>query len=291
VEVVEVGPPVSRTLSVDGAEADVQSYLQTLPVFAITGHDRELVVGSPDGRRALLDRFAFLQRPAYLEELRIYRRLLRQRNAALASGASDDEIGAWEIPLAGAAARVVEARNRGAEDLGGLFSEVWDELSPEGAPSISLEYRNEPWMGPFEGPEKVEKLYQERYNETRTRDRQIGFTVDGPHRHDLSLKTNGRSVRYVLSSGQTKGVAAALRLAMLARVERERNEQFPVVVDDVDAELDGVALTNLIRHLGSDRQLFLSSTSEQVAEMAGPRGTRIELENGKSVAQEAASDE
>ena len=59
-EVVEVGPPVSRTLSVDGAEADVQSYLQTLPVFAITGHDRELVVGSPDGRRALLDRFAFL---------------------------------------------------------------------------------------------------------------------------------------------------------------------------------------------------------------------------------------
>jgi recombinational DNA repair ATPase RecF len=104
------------------------------------------------------------------------------------------------------------------------------------------------------------------------------------------LKTDGRSVRYVLSSGQTKGVAAALRLATLAQVERERNERFPVIVDDVDAELDGAALTLLVKRLGNERQLFLSSTSERVAELAGHRGHRIRLENGTCASQEAITD-
>ncbi len=64
-------------------------------------------------------------------------------------------------------------------------------------------------------------------------------------------------------------MAAALRLATLAQVEKERNERFPVIVDDVDAELDGDALTRLVERLGNKRQLFLSSTSERVAELAG----------------------
>jgi len=290
-QVVEVGPPVLRTLRVDGASVDVERYLQFLPVFAISGHDRELVEGGPEGRRALLDRFVFLLRPAYIEDLRTYRRALRQRNAALVAGVSDAEIDAWEAPLAATAARVVVARQQGAAVLVDHFAEVWKELSTGDSQPITLEYRSEPWSGPFEGVEKVEDLYRQRYNETRTRDRQMGFTVDGPHRHDLSLKTDGRSVRNVLSSGQTKRVAAALRLATLAQVEKERNENFPVIVDDVDAELDGAALTLLVQRLGNERQLFLSSTSERVAELVGPHGHPIWLENGTCVSQEAASDD
>lgn len=290
-QVVDVGPPVTRSLSVDGAAVEIEQYLQYLPIFTITGHDRELIEGSPDARRALLDRFVFLCRPAHLEELRTYRRALRQRNAALVVGATESELAAWEGPLAAAAARVVVARHRGCEVLIRLFLQVLNELSTEGSPHVELGYRSEPWCDPSEGTERVEDLYRQRYNETRTRDRQMGFTVDGPHRHDLSLKTDGRSVRHVLSSGQTKRVAAALKLATLAQVEKERNEHFPVIIDDVDAELDGAALKLLVQRLGSDRQLFLSSTSERVAELAGPDGRRFDLEKGQCVSQEAADDE
>jgi DNA replication and repair protein RecF len=289
-QLVEIGPPVTRTLRIDGVPADVGKYLQLFPVFAITGQDRELVVGGPEGRRALLDRFVFLLQPAHIDQLRSYRRLLRQRNAALVGKASDDEIEAWEAPLAASAAAVIEARERGASILAERFAEAWKGLSVEDLPKITVEYRQEAWSRPSDRAKKVEDLYRQRYNETRTRDRQAGFTGDGPHRHDLGLKTDGRSVRYVLSSGQTKGVAAALRLATLAQVERERNERFPVIVDDVDAELDGAALTLLVERLGKERQLFLSSTSERVAELAGHRGHRIRLENGTCASQEAITD-
>jgi DNA replication and repair protein RecF len=290
-QIVEVGPPLSRTLRVDGAVVKVEKYLQMAPLFAITSHDRELVTGAPDGRRAFLDRFVFLQRPSYLEELRGYRRALRQRNAALVVGGSEAEIAVWENPLAAAAARVVDARRVGTGKLSELFAEVWKDLSSRGSPAVTIQYRIEPWNEACFGIEKVEESYRRRYNETRTRDRQMGFTVDGPHRHDLSLKTNGRSVRHVLSSGQIKGVAAALRLASLSQVERERNEHLPVIVDDVDAELDGGALTLLVQRLGKERQLFLSSANEQVAEMAGPQGCRMRLDNGACVSWENLKDD
>jgi DNA replication and repair protein RecF len=290
-QVIHIGPPQTRSLWVDHTEVDPGSYLQYFPVFAITSHDRELVMGGPEGRRSLLDRFVFLLRPAHLEDLRTYQRVLRQRNAAVVHGASDEEHEAWEARLAAAAARVVVARREGVAVLAERFSEVWRDLGEKGATDIEVAYRGDPSADPGETPEKVEELYRQRYNETRPRDRHTGFTGDGPHRHDLSLRTRGRSVRYVLSSGQAKAVAAALRLATLAQVEKERRELFPVIVDDVDAELDSASLARLIGRLGSERQLFLSSTNEQMAGLVHSRRQCLLMENGTCVAQEAEDDE
>jgi len=289
--VFETGPPPTRTLSLDGRELTVGQYLQVFPMFAVTGPDRELVHGGPDERRALLDRFVFLRRPTHIDDLRTYRRVLRQRNAALNAGATDQELEAWEAQLAGPAARLVTARADGAQVLASNFLTVYEALAGESSPEVAVEYRGDPWCNAENPPKKVEETYQRRYNETRTRDRQAGFTVDGPHRHDLSLRTGGRGVRYVLSTGQAKVVAAALRLATLAEIEKERQNRFPVIVDDVDAELDRETLIRLVNHLGDKRQLFLSSTNDGAAATKGRRAHRLWLENGACVRQEAEIDE
>ncbi len=286
-QIVEVGPPVQRTLRVDGSDVNVGQYLQFFPVIAISGADHELVSGGPQTRRALLDRFVFLVHPPYLEELRSYRRAVRQRNAALTAGAGDAELEAWEKPLAKAAGTVVSARAEGAKTLAGYFADIYEKLRGEDSPAIEPSYRTEGWLDPSEGRQKVEDLYQQRYNETRARDRLAGFTGDGPHRHDLSLRAAGRSIRYSVSSGQAKVVAAALRLATLAHVEKERHEQFPVIVDDVDAELDATALARLVDHLGNERQVFLSSTNDGIAALFGSRSRQIWLDKGAIVRQEA----
>jgi DNA replication and repair protein RecF len=93
--------------------------------------------------------------------------------------------------------------------------------------------------------------------------------VAGPHRHDLTLFADRRPVRDVLSSGQIKVVAAALRLATVAVLEQERGERFPVLVDDVDAELDPSILRRLGESLGASGQVFFSS--------AGTRDVRTQL--------------
>ena len=277
---VTPGPPVRRVLKVAGVTASIPQYLQVFPVVVLSGADRELVAGGPSTRRAFLDRFTFLLENDFFDEIFNYKRTLQQRNAALVSAVHDREMEVWEGRLAKAAALVVHRRRRMCERLVESFQPIYEELRSEGFPKIDLMYRGEAGFEQAEKVSEVEEHYQKRYNETRTRDRRTGFTGEGPHRHDLSLRADGRTVRNLLSSGQSKVVAAALRLASLKQVEKERGEHLPVIIDDVDAELDSVVLARLIEYLEEERQLFLSSADGRVFRELATGSSRLEVCRG-----------
>jgi recombinational DNA repair ATPase RecF len=75
-------------------------------------------------------------------------------------------------------------------------------------------------------------------------------------------------------------VAASLRLASLKQIERERGEHLPVIIDDVDAELDATILSRLIEHLEGDRQLFFSSAGGVVFQELTTGSSRFEIHRG-----------
>jgi DNA replication and repair protein RecF len=280
---LKMGPPIRRILEIAGATASVSQYLQVFPVFTLSGSDRELVAGGPGARRAFLDRFTFLLENEFFDEVVNYRRTLRQRNAALASAVDDREMEVWEDRLARTAAAVVHRRRRMSERLIESFEPIYTELRSDGFPRVELSYRGEAGFEQAEKVSELEEHYQKRYNETRVRDRRTGFTSEGPHRHDLGLRADGRTVRHMLSSGQSKVVAAALRLASLTQVEKGRGEHLPVIVDDVDAELDSVVLDRLIEHLEGERQLFFSSANRGVSQRLRAGSNRLEVRQGKLI--------
>ncbi|MCG6962947.1 MAG: DNA replication and repair protein RecF [Acidobacteria bacterium] len=254
---VELGPPLQRKLAVDGSEVSAASYLQLLPVEVLSHSDRELVVGEPERRRAFTDRFAFLLRPALYSVLLTYRRLLRQRNAAL-TVSGDGVVEALEEQLADAAATIVTDRRRAVDRVGERFGPIFRTLRQEGAPDLEVRYRAESWLDA--GDENgVAEAYKKRYAEHRSRDREAGFTSVGPHRHDLVIETADRGVRDFLSSGQIRVAAAALRLAVVEQLEQERGDRLPVLIDDVDAELDEGSLERLLERAGEGRQLLVTS--------------------------------
>ena len=281
---LRVGSPIRRALEIAGATASVSQYLQVFPVFTLSGSDRELVAGGPSTRRAFLDRFAFLLENEFFDEVLSYRRTLRQRNAAVASTVDDREMEVWENRLARSAAVVVHRRRRMSERLIESFEPIYSELHGGDFPRVELGYRGEAGLEQAEKVSELEEHYRKRYNETRARDRRTGFTNEGPHRHDLGLRADGRSVRHMLSSGQSKVVAAALRLASLTQVEKERGEHLPVIIDDVDAELDSVVLGRLIEHLEGERQLFFSSADRGVSQRLKTGSNQLEVHQGKLIA-------
>lgn len=261
----ELGPPQRRQLRVDGRDVGVAEYLQCCPVFALSGNDGALVDGGPDVRRGFLDRMAFLLRPAHIARLRTYRRALGQRNAGLASGVGDSELEAWEAVLSDAAAFVVDNRAHAVSLLEPAFVALYGRLGRPTYPAVALCYVGE--RGSAEGGAPAERAawYRGRLETRRAADRRLGFTGEGPHRHDLRIEVDGRAARGVLSAGQVRTVAAALRLAALAEVEAERAEALPMVLDDVDAELDSAAVQQLLGALAGKRQLFLSSAHGDLA--------------------------
>lgn len=284
--VCEMGPPVQRHLLVNGQSTNVADYLRHLPVAALSLHDRELVVGEPRIRRAYLDRLAFHLEPAMYDDLRTYERSRRQRNAVLAAGGPDAELEAWEQPLARAAARVVRRRLATVERVTAILPGVVSELTTPAFPPIDVSYRGDAVVRDAAATDHLEEMYRTRYNAERARDREAGFTLEGPHRHDLALRTDGKPVRDVLSSGQTKITASALRLTALATIEETHKRSSVVVVDDVDAELDPSTLGRVVAHLTGTRQVVLSTAREHVVRTVVPDGRVIRLAGGHRVPDE-----
>ncbi len=280
-QVFTVRPHLEMALSINQAPVEIGQYLGSFPLTTMCLFDRDLVVGSPPIRRRFLDRLAFLLDGSHLENLRRYRRYQRHRNAMLHTSFSDKEMDSWEDGLAQAAASVVRQRIRATSSLAELVDTVLPDISSESFPTIEIFYRSDPWLTVSEEAKVLEIQYQERYNENRARDQDAGFTIDGPHRHDLGLRADGRIPKDVLSSGQTKVVGTALKLAAHVVVERQREESLPIAIDDVDAELDTAVLGRFLTSIGEKRQLFLSSAHEELMCERVPNARRFWVQNGR----------
>ncbi|MCP4900373.1 MAG: DNA replication and repair protein RecF [bacterium] len=280
-QVVTVRPRLEVELSVNRGQVDVAQYLGLFPLTTMSLLDREFIVGAPKLRRRFLDRLAFLLDPSHLENLRRYNRFQHHRNAMLHRQTADAEIASWEQGLAQAAAAVIERRVRAVSSLTLLVADVLDGMAIETFPEVEVYYRPDPWLSDLEGLKALENQYQQRYNENRARDQDAGFTTDGPHRHDLGLRANGRVPRDVLSSGQTKVVGTALKLAAHIVVEQQREESLPIAIDDVDAELDTAVLERFLTSIGDKRQLFLSSAHEELMCERVPKARRFWVKSGK----------
>jgi recombinational DNA repair ATPase RecF len=62
---------------------------------------------------------------------------------------------------------------------------------------------------------------------------------------------------------------------MLLEAERTRGERLPILVDDIDAELDQTVLERLLRVVGIQRQVLLSSANGERVMAALPGGLKL----------------
>jgi len=278
-QAVEVAAPVKRELLHDGFSVTLGDYLAIFPVFVFSAEDTSLVRGAPDNRRALLDRMVFFSDPDHLERLRTYSRLLRQRNAAL-GGSDATELTLWEERLSDVAAAISFSRITAFTRWKPVFEGIYDALRSPDFPFLEVGYHSD---FDIEGhsPEEVAKIYRQRYHGKRQRDRRLGFTVEGPHRHDVQLRAGNRLARDFLSSGQIKVVSAALVFSALMQVEEKRRENLPLVIDDIEAELDQSVVVRMLDFVGNRRQVFLSSTDRRWRENFSGECSRFEISAGR----------
>lgn len=196
-----------------------------LPLQLINTESQRLLNDGPKVRRSFLNWSVFHVEHDYYQNWRRYDRALRQRNAALRQG--DVRLGgSWEPELVSAAARVDGARRR-------VVDMLVEELAPLAAAwlpgiEISVRYRRG-WSSQDELAELLAT--------GRPRERELGYTVHGPHRADLSIRAQGMDAQHWLSRGQQKTLAIALLLAQ-GRVISRAGALPLLLIDDLRAELD-----------------------------------------------------
>lgn len=262
-------------LKIDSSSSNTQSELAVLtPIIGTTPEAEDLIEGNSKARLAYLDWCLFHVEHHFQQTWREYRRVLKQRNAALRSRMSKSMVSVWDNPLAQEGEKLHSLRVTLVSRLVPLIKELLARLLP--AYTFSISYRK--------GWPKENSLVESLASSIET-DMKMGFTHYGIHRADLLIKCDERPIAERLSRGQRKMTAIALRLAQAREYFNSTGQKPVLFIDDLPAELDASTRTNIINLIREiDLQAFVSSTSLEELSLKELSEYRVfHVEQGKVV--------
>lgn len=239
---------------IDGQPAKRLSELATLfPAHWLGGNLHALVEDGPAYRRQFLDWGLFHVKQDYMTLSRRFGKLLKQRNAALRSGASRRETEVWNRDLAEAGESIDRNRRDYLQQLQLGLSRICERF-PTLTDSPVLGYRKG-WSGDAGYLRALENGFE--------KDQQGGFTHSGPHRGELAVTIDGKPASECLSRGQQKVLITALHLAQ-ATILHERTGQCSLfLLDDLGSELDARNRDRVLELLlGISAQVFVTAIEE-----------------------------
>ncbi len=206
-----------------------QSLLGLLPSILFAPTDIDLIMGSPAVRRRFLNLHLAQSDPLYFHHLLRFWRAVKQRNTLLRAFSSDG-IDCWEHEMAASAAFLFEKRTELLEELNEGLKTSCKELSGE-----QTEAQFSPSQ-PVHQP--IIDSYLAQLQKNRTREKQFGLTLTGPHRDDFTLLIDQKPARLYASDGQKRTAIAALRLSEWQRLQKQI-EACPLFgIDDLEVHLD-----------------------------------------------------
>lgn len=226
---------------------------QKYPVVLFEPEDLRLISGSPTRRRDFIDTLASQLDPQYGTNLRKYERALKQRNTLLKKQfVTPDDVFVWNVALSEYGAYIAERRIYFIERLNTQLDEAYNTIA-QSSDTVSIHY-SDTLIG-----NTKQKIMSE-LHAGFDRDKVLGYTSVGPHRHDVVFRFNGTSAIAVASRGETRTVILALKFLEVAIIEQLTDRKPIVLLDDVFGELDHARQQHLTSTF-ADKQVVITSTT------------------------------
>lgn len=222
------------------------------PIVLFEPDDLRLLNGSPVRRRQFIDRFIGQLNPQYLSTLHKYERALKQRNNLLKNNyINDDELFVWDVTLSEYGAYIIEQRIAFIEQINSKLNPTYDTIA--GTKDVVSMHYSHTFIGDIK-----QKILNE-LHANKQRDKTLGSTSVGPHRHDVIFKFNNSPALSSASRGEVRTIVLALKFLEVDIIETVTNNPPLILLDDVFSELDAdrqKALSDTIRA----HQIIITST-------------------------------
>ena len=223
------------------------------PVVLFEPDDLRLLNGSPTRRRQFIDHFISQLDPLYGTTLRKYDRALKQRNNLLKKlDTTPDELFVWDVALSEYGSYIIEQRVQSIEQINTHLNDAYNAIA-QSDDYVSIHYSHT-----FIGGIKQKMLNELSANSVR--DKYLGYTSIGPHRHDVIFRYNNSPALTVASRGEVRSVVLALKFLEAEIIERLTGNKPIVLLDDVFSELDESRQAALMRN-SLQTQLIIATTN------------------------------
>ena len=278
----------SKAILVNAKREALTRYLSQLQVFSFTAADLEVVRGIPEARRRFLDKGISSIRPAYLQTIVDYGKVIKQKNKLLqVANESEfslekvaDLVAPWNDQLVKLAVSIHHEREDYVAGLNTqLERQFFDRRDLATRYVSSLEGRGD--------LSNYEAILRERINLRQAAELASGHSLIGPHRDDLEILLDGREIRVYGSSGQQRSALLLLDLAAISLYNSVSNDQPVFVIDDVDAELDELRIRRLLEYLENRTQTFITTSKRSHVEDFFSRANVYEIGDGQVLSSSA----
>lgn len=255
-------------------------HIGLLSVVFITPDDNSLIKDGSQERRKLLDNTLAQLDATYLQNLLVYNKLLKQRNAALKSFAETRKVDhalldIYDQQMATPAQKIFESRNKITQTLTPYFQQQYDIISDR-AEKVGLAYKSSLATGDF----------FTQISQARQKDMLLQRTSIGPHKDDLVFTLKGLPIKQLASQGQLKTYVIAIKLAQYQVLKSIKKHPPILLLDDIFDKLDNQRVTSLIQMLvkGAYGQVLITDTEpkriRKIIEQKKSNVQEFEIENG-----------
>ncbi|PZP52681.1 MAG: DNA replication and repair protein RecF [Pseudopedobacter saltans] len=227
-------------------------HIGRIPCVMIAPDDVEIIQGSSEQRRKLIDSIISQMDPVYLQDLIDYNKILQQRNSLLKSDQVDfGLLDILDMQLAGKGNAIFEKRKNFSYQYLPLILDQYTMIAQQ-TDNIQIQYASK-----LEADSFADLLAK-----ARQKDLVLQRTTVGIHRDDLNIWMEGAAFKNVASQGQRKSLLFAIKLAEFTILKNAKGVAPILLLDDVFEKLDGDRMSFLLQTVCNyeDCMLFISDT-------------------------------
>ncbi len=226
---------------------------KTFPICLIDTNAINASSGHPKYRRDLLDRAVFHVEPQHAANHKKLNKCLSQRNKAIKKGEDKRAVQSWDEALAEAGEKISSARQSLLKETSEHLLEVSDKLL-----GVKMETR---FVEGWEKSTLIESLRADLH-----KDMAIKRTSSGPQKEDFILMAAENKTKGYFSHGQEKLGSIALLLALNRAIEKRKNNNSIIIIDEAESGLDTEANNKLFSLIKSfENQLLITSLPHHTA--------------------------
>lgn len=241
----------------------VSDYISNLNVIVFGPDDLEIVKGSPNNRRILLNIELSQIDSNYLNTYNEFNKILRIRNEYLKMMYSNSLTDKSYLDILTdkfieKSIYIYQKRNEFINKINESINDNYNLISK--GDNIKVIYENNILFDNYDVDE-IRKEMESIIHDNYYKEIKYGMSLYGPHRDDFSFYINNSDIKFYGSQGQQKLAILSFKLSEIDIFEDITLEKPILLLDDIFSEFDIKKRNNLIKYIKSkDIQSFITTT-------------------------------
>ena len=240
----------------------IADYISNMNVIMFCPNDLDIVKGSPQIRRNLLNIEISQLYPLYVNYLNEYNKILKNRNEYLKqmsiNGMTDTRyLDILDEKLVDRGALIIDYRRKYLNYINTKIKDIYKNIM--NIDNLKIIYESSIDIENYD-IDKIKEKFSKKLKSNLKREIMQGMTLYGPHRDDFSFYIKDDDLKYYGSQGQQRLAIISFKLAEVELFKEEKNTTPILLLDDIFSELDIDKRNKLIKYIPIDIQTIITTT-------------------------------